>query len=45
MKHVNKLDIVVELNIVAEPAIKLVDSIIVAEYYIGSTTFSITNYR
>jgi hypothetical protein len=41
----NKLDIVVELDIVAEPAIELVDAIIVAEYYIGSTAFFyITNY-
>jgi hypothetical protein len=41
----NKQDIVVELDIVAEPAIELVDVIIVAEYYIGSTTFFyITNY-
>ena len=40
----NKLDVVVELNIAAEPAIELVDAIIVAECYIGSTAFNITNY-
>jgi len=41
----NKLNIVVELDIVVELAIELVDAIIVAECYIGSTTFFyITNY-
>ena len=42
----NKLDIAVELNIVAELAIELVDAIIVIERYVGSTAFFyITNYR
>jgi len=41
----NKLDIVVELDIVVKLVIELLDTIIVIERYIGSTTFFyITNY-
>ena len=40
----NKLDAAAELDIVAELATELVDAIIVAECYTGSTTFGITNY-